>query len=194
MIHHLEETTGVKVSDIPMNDPIVYSLYTSFDALGATSAEFECNTGTLSLPETDDPFVRQMLKLCEPRNFSDLTKISGLSHGTGVWLDNAQELISNGICSLSDVAAVRDDIMNYLMKKGLDKETSFKIMEATRKGRANQILTEEIINDMLEHGVHEWYIESLRMIRYMFPKAHAAAYMINDIRLARYKLHYPKEY
>ena len=194
LIRRLEEETGVKVSDIPMNDPAVYSLFISPDALGVTSEEIECDTGVLSLPEVSTPFVRQMLLACKPECFSDLIKISGLSHGTRVWFDNAQDLINSGVCSLKDVAAVRDDIMNDLTAKGLERKTAFQIMEQTRKGRFDRILTEDLIERLGETGVPEWYIGSLKKIRYMFPKAHAVAYMIHAIRLGWYKLYYPKEY
>ncbi|MCR5636363.1 MAG: PolC-type DNA polymerase III [Clostridiales bacterium] len=194
MIHHLEKNTGVKIDDIPMNDPAVYSLFTSPDALGVTAEEIDCDTGTLSLPELGTPFVRQMLKICQPKNFSELIKISALSHGTNVWTDNAQDLIKEGICSISEVVATRDDVMNDLTDKEIDIKTAFRIMEIVRKGKGNRMLKDEHIIMMREHGMPQWYIDSLKKIRYMFPKAHAAAYMTNAVRLGWYKLYYPNEY
>lgn len=194
MIRRLEKDTGVKVGDIPMNDPAVYSLFTSPNALGVTAGEIDCNTGTLSLPELSTPLALQILERCKPESFSDLIKISGLSHGDGVWFGNARELIEEGVCTLKDVAAARDDIMIYLMEKGLDKETAFRIMEITRKGRSGQLFTDELVNRMRDKNIPEWYIDSLKKIRYVFPKAHTAAAVINAVRLGWYKLYYPKEY
>ncbi len=194
ILRQLEKDTGVKAGDIPMNDPAVYSLLSSPAALGVTPEQIGRLDGTLSLPELDTPFVRKILPICRPDSFSDLIKISGLSHGTNVWTDNAEVLIGDGVCSLTDFPAARDDIMNDLMAKGVDKETAFNIMEATRKRKANRVLTKEMTNDLLERGVPEWYIGSLRRILYMFPKAYAVTYMINAVRLGWYKLYYPKEY
>jgi len=194
MIRRLEKDTGVKVGDIPMNDPAVRSLFVSTDALGVTAGEIGCSTGALSLPELSTPLALQILERCKPESFSDLIKISGLSHGDGVWFGNARELIEEGVCTLKDVAAARDDIMIYLMEKGLDKETAFRIMEITRKGRSGQLFTDELVNRMRDKNIPEWYIDSLKKIRYMFPKAHTAAAVINAVRLGWYKLYYPKEY
>ena len=194
ILRQLEKDTGIKADDVPMNDPAVYSLLTSPAALGVTPEQIGRDDGTLTLPEVDTPFVRGILPICRPNSFSDLIKISGLAHGTNVWTDNAEKLIGNGVCSLTEAAAVRDDVMNFLMEKGLEKETAFNIMEATRKRKANRVLTKEMTNDLLERGVPEWYIGSLRRILYMFPKAHAVTYMINAVRLGWYKLYYPKEY
>ncbi|MGN8644961.1 PolC-type DNA polymerase III [Gracilibacillus sp. HCP3S3_G5_1] len=188
MIRMLQDLSGIDPQTIPTDDEEVMKIFSGPEVLGVTPEQIMCKTGTLGVPEFGTRFVRQMLEDTKPKTFAELVIISGLSHGTDVWLGNAQELINNGICELPDVIGCRDDIMVYLMHKGLDASLAFKIMEFVRKGKG---LQPEWIEEMKKHDVPDWYIDSCKKIKYMFPKAHAAAYVLMAIRIAYFKVHYP---
>jgi DNA polymerase-3 subunit alpha (Gram-positive type) len=189
MMRMLHDLTGVNPTEIPMNDQKVMSLFHSTEALGVTNKQLKSTVATYGLPEMGTKFVRQMLEETHPTTFADLLQISGLSHGTGVWLSNAQELIRNHTCTIKTVIGCRDEIMLYLIDKaGMDAALAFAITESVRRGRG---LTDEWIEAMKAHKVPKWYIDSCLKIEYMFPKAHAAAYVLAAVRTAYYKLHHP---
>ena len=192
-IKMLQEYTGVNVYDIPIADPDTLKIFSGTEVLGITPEQIDSTVGTFGVPEFGTSFVRQMLVDTLPKTFAELVRISGLSHGTDVWLNNAQEFVRSGEATLSDIITVRDDIMNYLIAQGLDKGKAFKIMEFVRKGRPSKEPEqwEEYSNLMKEHHIKEWYIESCKRIKYMFPKGHAVAYVMMAMRIAYFKVHYP---
>ena len=191
IIKMLEDITKVNAQLIPLDDKPTVSLFTSTEALGIKAEDLGCEVGTLGIPEFGTKFVRQMLLDTQPTTFAELVRISGLSHGTDVWLNNAQDLVRAGTAELKDVISTRDDIMNYLIYKGLPKKTSFKIMENVRKGKG---LAQEHIEIMKENNVPQWYIDSCNTIKYMFPKAHAVAYVMMSFRIAYFKVHHPEAF
>ena len=192
MIRMLEDLTGLNARNIPLDDKAVMSLFSSTEALGITPDQLvECPLGSLGIPEFGTDFAMQMLIDTQPKEFSDLVRIAGLAHGTDVWLGNAQVLIQEGKATISTAICTRDDIMIYLIQKGLDSEQSFTIMESVRKGKG---LKPEWEEEMKKHDVPEWYIWSCKKIKYMFPKAHAAAYVMMAWRIAYCKVYYPLAY
>jgi len=184
----LQELTGIDPVGIPLDEKKTMSLFTGAGALNLLDNEEYFDIGSIGIPEFGTKFVRQMLADTKPTTFAELVRISGLSHGTDVWINNAQELVRSGIAELKDVISTRDDIMNYLIQKGLPDKNAFKIMENVRKGRG---LREEDIDLMKNSNVPKWYIESCNKIKYMFPKAHASAYVMMSYRIAYFKVHYP---
>ena len=194
VIRMLEDLTGMDAKTIPLDEPKVMSLFSSTEALGITEEQERSKVATYAIPEFGTKFVRQMLLDTKPTTFGELVRISGLSHGTDVWLNNAQSLIEQGITTLKEAICTRDDIMIYLIQKGLDPSLAFKIMEITRKGKAKKDLTEEMKEKMRECDVPEWYIDSCLKIKYMFPKAHACAYVMMAYRIAYFKVYYPKAF
>ncbi len=191
MIRMLQDLSGIDPKTIPVDDKETMQIFSSPASLGVTEEDILCKTGTFGVPEFGTGFVRQMLEDTKPTTFSELVQISGLSHGTDVWLGNAQELIRSGICDLSSVIGCRDDIMVYLMYAGLEPSMAFKTMESVRKGKG---LTDEMINAMKANDVPDWYLDSCLKIKYMFPKAHAAAYVLMAVRIAYFKVHHPLYY
>lgn len=197
MIRKLQDLSGMDASTIPMDDPEVMKIFAGTEVLGVTPEQIFSKTGTLGVPEMGTNFVRGMLEETKPSTFAELLQISGLSHGTDVWLGNAQELIKQGIANLANVIGCRDDIMVYLIHAGLNESMAFTIMERVRKGLWNKIDDEEretYIAAMRENNVPEWYIDSCSKIKYMFPKAHAAAYIMMALRVAYFKVHMPIYY
>ncbi len=191
----LEEYTGVKVTDVPLSDPACYVGLTSTAPIGVTPEQIDSQTSTVGLPELGTQFIRGVLMKAQPKNFADILQIQGLTHGTGCWLGNAEELINSNTCTISEVIGCRDDIMMTLIHKyGMEKSLSFKIMEFVRKNKKGLIIPQDMQDAMRQSGVPDWYIDSLQKIRYMFPKAHAAAYAIDAVRLMWYKIYYPVEF
>ena len=191
IIRMIEDITGKIATEIPLDDKETMSLFTSTEALGVTPEEINCPIGCLAIPEFGTKFVRQMLLDTKPKTFAELVRISGLSHGTDVWLNNAQDLVVEGTVEFKEVISTRDDIMNYLIFKGLPPKMAFTIMESVRKGKG---LKPEFIEEMKKNDVPDWYIGSCQKIKYMFPKAHAVAYVMMSFRLAYYKVHYPEAF
>jgi len=191
MMHELEKLTGINFQEVPLDDPGVRSLFTSPAALGVTQEEILCNTGTYGVPEFGTGFVRGMLEETRPKTMEELLRISGLSHGTDVWLGNAQEIIASGVATLSECVCCRDDIMNYLMDQGVAPKLAFTTMESVRKGKG---LKPEMEQAMVDAGVPEWFMDSCKKIKYMFPKGHAVAYVTMSLRVAWFKLHEPLAY
>jgi len=192
----LSDITGVSLDEIPFDDPKVLTIFSSPKILGVTPEQIMCETGTLGVPEFGTKFVIEMLKDTKPKTFAELVKISGLSHGTNVWLGNAKDLITNKVCEFKDVIGCRDDIMVYLMYHGLEPIDAFKIMEFVRKGKPSKEKEQwdEYKKLMQEKGIDEWYIGTCGKIKYMFPKAHATAYVMMGYRVAWFKIYYPIEY
>ena len=191
MIHRLCELTGVNYRAIPLNDEKVMSLFLSPEALGVSAEDLLWDTGTLGVPEFGTDFTLGVLKSTRPKTMEELIRISGLSHGTDVWNGNAEDLVKSGTAVLSECICTRDDIMNYLISKGVENKLSFDTMESVRKGRG---LKPEMEAAMREHGVPQWYVESCQKIKYMFPKGHAVAYVTMALRVAWFKVYHPQAY
>lgn len=197
----LEDMTGIKATTVPFDDPQTMSLFSSTEALGLTPEELGSPVGSLGIPEFGTSFVRKMLVDTRPKTFSGLVRISGFSHGTDVWLNNAQELITSGTATLNEAVSARDDIMNYLINHGVKPKTSFKVMENVRKGngidkpeKATGRKTTDYEGELRKNNIPEWFIQSCSKIGYLFPRAHAVAYVMMAFRIAWYKINQPLAY
>ena len=192
-LRQIQDQSKTDILKVPLDDKETMSIFTTTKALGVTNEQILCETGTLGIPEFGTPFTISMVKDTKPKSFAELIKISGLSHGTDVWLGNAQELIKHNIVPFKDVIGCRDDIMVYLMYHGVAPIKAFKIMEFVRKGKASKDpeTWKGHVETMKEAGIEDWFIDSCQKIKYMFPKAHAAAYVISAFRIAWYKVHMP---
>lgn len=191
LIRHLQNMTGVEPMEIPLDDPKTLSIFTSLDELHIKNPDYKFTHGTYGIPEFGTNFTRQMLDDIKPTTVSALVKMAGFAHGTNVWTGNAQELIRQGTATIDEVISARDDIMNYLILKGIDNSTAFKIMETVRKNRP---LSDEQLALMTEHGVPDWYVWSCKTLEYLFPRAHSVAYVMMSIRMAWFKVYYPPEF
>ena len=191
IIKMLEDITGMDALSIAFDDKETMKIFTSTESIGIKKEDINSEVATFGIPEFGTKFVRQMLVDTQPTTLSELVRISGLSHGTDVWINNAQDLVKNGVANLSEVICTRDDIMLYLIYNGLDKKKSFKIMEKVRKGKG---LSDEEEVYMRENDIPEWYIDSCKKIKYMFPKAHAVAYVMMSFRIAYFKVHHPEAF
>lgn len=191
VIRMLQDMTGVKPQQIPLDDPETMAIFSGLEPLGLSEYDLGSKVGTFGVPEFGTRFVRQMLEDTRPKTFGELIRISGLSHGTDVWLNNAQTLIQSGQATLAQVISTRDDIMLHLIQKGVDPLKSFKVMERVRKGKG---LDESDVELLKQAGVEDWFIESCRKIKYLFPKAHAVAYVMMAFRIAWFKVHYPEAF
>lgn len=191
MIRHLQDMTGLDPLKVPLKDQKVTGIFNGIEGLDIKDPEYQYTHGSYGIPEFGTKFTRQMLDDTKPDRFADLVRISGFSHGTDVWINNAQEFIRNGQATMKEAISTRDDIMNYLILKGVPKGDAFQIMEKVRKGKG---LTPEREALMREHDVPEWYIESCKRIQYMFPRAHAVAYVMMSYRIAYYKVYYPQAF
>ena len=191
MIKHLHDMTGIDPLSLPLKDEKVNSIFLSTENLGIKDVDYKLKHGSYGIPEFGTRFVRQMLEDTKPQKFADLVKISGLSHGTNVWENNARDYIKSGEATMDEIISTRDDIMRFLILKGLPDKAAFKIMESVRKGNG---VDEEEAELMLENGVPDWYIDSCRKIKYMFPRAHAVAYVMMSYRIAYFKVYYPAEF
>lgn len=190
-LRHLQDMTGIEPKSIPLDDKETMSIFTSLDALNIKDEDYKFEHATYAIPEFGTHFTRGMLDTIKPTTYSELVKMSGFSHGTKVWQENAEDLIKKGVASMSEVISCRDDIMNYLISKGVEDSQAFSIMEHVRK---NKELTPEELDVMRTHNVPEWYITSCRTLEYLFPRAHAAAYVMHALRFAWFKVHYPVEF
>ena len=195
-LRNLQDLTNINIYDIPLTDEKVLSLFSSTKALNVTPEQIGTDLGTNGIPEFGTNFVKEMLKDTSPKTFTELVRISGLSHGTDVWLNNAKDYVNSGIATLNDIITVRDDIMNYLILQGMEKSTAFKIMEFVRKGMPSKKKEEweEYKKMMKNAGIKDWYIESCEKIKYMFPKGHAVAYVMMAMRIAYFKVYHPLEF
>ncbi len=191
MIRMLQDLSGINPKTIPMDDPGVMSIFSSPKILGVNEDQIQSKTGTLGVPEFGTRFVRGMLEQTHPSNYSELLQISGLSHGTDVWMGNADELIKNGTATIANVIGCRDNIMTDLINWGLDSELSFQIMESVRHGRG---IPDDWQAEMKKAKIPDWYIQSCLKIKYMFPRAHAAAYILMALRIAYFKVYFPMIY